>query len=59
MNLPPEVYGALVVAQKHLTTANTTYYRFSLHHKRKRKHLAKVQKLVAKAAKYLNGRELK
>lgn len=62
MNLPPEVYGALSVAQNHLNTSRKaskrTRWNGSCYVNQKEKHLAKVQKLVSKAVKYLRGKEL-
>lgn len=54
INLPPEVYGCLSVAQRNLNAAATAGGRYRWRAKeRKARHIAKVQKLVAKAARML------
>lgn len=53
--LPPEVCGCLSLAQRHLKTSKAARYYYR-HGDRKRKHEAKVQKLVAKAARLMERR---
>ena len=61
MNIPPEVYGALSVAQNHLTTANGARRQWRNEYLRKKyhdKHMDKVQKLISRAVKLLRGKEV-
>ena len=59
--LPPEVCGALSVAQKHVDASRRLYWTNGNNYKRKvriRRHEEKAQKLVARAARLLRGKEL-
>lgn len=53
VHLPPEVCGCLSLAQKHLDASRRIPCRWKWR-ERKRRHEAKVQKLVARASKLLN-----
>jgi hypothetical protein len=52
MNLPPEVYGCLTVAQAYLDRSRKWKER-----KKKGKHLMKVQRAISKAIRYLHRRQ--
>lgn len=55
--VPPEVAGALSIAQKHMTRASHPVgKRLWQQRERARKHIAKVAKLAAKAARMLAAR---
>lgn len=53
--VPPEVYGLLSIAQRHLDAAKASRWKRpqSRAKRSQRRHLSKVQKLVAKAARMI------
>lgn len=53
--LPPEVCGALSIAERHLKAAGRRRRGWGWG-ERRQKHMAKVQKLVARAARLLRGK---
>lgn len=56
--VPPEVAGCLAHAERHLKTGNALSKRRWPERERKRKHMEKVQKLVSKAVRLLERREV-
>ena len=54
---PPEVCGALSLAQRHLAAARRKIYRSGYKNRRRsQKHMSKVQKLVLRAVRLLGGK---